>query len=65
MPFHTRRSIKGICLLLVYGIIGIQAKVYSGLVSSKDAWQDNGVFITKFCFHGMSVNANKIILFVN
>ncbi len=52
MSYPTSLVIQGLCIVLIYGVIGTQAKVFSGLVSSKDAWQDKGTFITKFCFHG-------------
>ena len=30
------------------------AKVIRGTVSSREAWEENGKFVTKFCFHGKS-----------
>ena len=31
----------------------VAGKVYRGTVSSQRAWEENGQFVTKFCFHGM------------
>ena len=38
--------------MLNFLFIETRAKVIAGVVSSGQAWTDNGTFITKFCFHG-------------
>ena len=38
------------CILFAGG----ENKVFRGTVSSRRAWEENGQFVTKFCFHGTS-----------
>lgn len=38
-------------LAVVSTLPGCEAKVFRGLVSSRRAWEENGQFVTKFCFH--------------
>lgn len=39
-----------LCVLFAGG----ENKVFRGTVSSRRAWEENGQFVTKFCFHGTS-----------
>ena len=64
-------TMPGKIVLLFYSIsftlfLTCESKIVRGTVSSKQAWQDNGQFVTKFCFHGeLSVNLMMLSQKVN
>lgn len=49
-------TIVTVIILVLTGIA--EGKIVSGIVSSKQAWVDQGTFVSKFCFHGESSLAN-------
>ena len=43
-------KIVTVIIIVLTGIA--EGKIVSGIVSSRQAWGDQGTFVSKFCFHG-------------
>lgn len=43
---------RNLLLILIIALPASESKVIKGTVSSKEAWEQKGQFVTKFCFHG-------------
>lgn len=43
-------KIVTVIIIVLTGIA--EGKIVSGIVSSRQAWVDQGTFVSKFCFHG-------------
>ena len=47
---------RNLLLLLLFSLSACESKVIRGTVSSKEAWEQKGQFVTKFCFRGKLVD---------